>query len=570
MRATVALVLTALSTVSAFAQPPAPSAQDTVIVLQRVNSRYDLPGNLEAGLAEAFPAQTIVRKNEGLSNVMSRLYAIGDHSTGPAVNSMIDWIRERNNLSADLSLRSGQVLVVPDVPKLGFTKPGSDNPNDQVPKLSLDKRPLDDLGELARPDIDRTLSDVQRPGAAIVISILQLTAEQGAEALDKDPNLLIGSAPLTLKFLEQRANDTSILAVSDAEDIHTAATLSPQQHPVLLIFDDSWPSLLEEEVSRAYILSALRDLRSQLLMPPMKPFKPQCALGTKVTSWTESGQSHAAEISQSLSTFEAAAGANSPVEVVYMPLLADGPCAGEVIGQISEFHLISEHMADALGKRSVPSDISTGYHGLANKVVAKLDVATTNGKAKTDVEAIQALFEFARRHGEHLRQPVFVSMSWDFPLDRYEPIVPTEFGGLFVVAAGNEGQDDSGNVLPPVVQTKMQFAARSAHPGDMLAVMNVDGTGKLTCQSSLVDPAGSAFATSYFGSLTEDDCGTSFSTPRVAWLLALREAIRPPLPDLTDLSRRIRSDLVGDLNGPGPDAGVLRLNLGKLLQASHP
>jgi len=543
-------------------------SSEPVIVLQRVNSRYDQPGNIEAALDKALPAEVKVKPTEGISNVLSRLYSIGDHSVKLAVNPLIDWIRTRNNLPDDLSLVAGQRLTVPDVPKLARTEPRAANSNNRVAKLSLDLRPLHDLSGLLRLDSQRTMEDALRRGAAVVVSIRQLTSAQAADALAQDSQLTLVSAPLTLKFLSQANDGVATVMAPDIAAIHTAAARPTLQHPVLFVFDNTWPSLAEEEASRTYILSAIRDLRAKLLMPPIKPFSTTCALGTKVTVWGAAGQSHAAEIAQALAPFRTAAPA-AAVRTIYVPAIAEGPCAGEVIGQIAEFHLIAEHMADVLGKEPVLPDIAKSYHALAAKVVSRLDVAAVSGQAKTDVEAIQGMFEFARRHGELVNQPVFISMSWDFPLDRYFPIIPSEFGGLLVVAAGNEGVDDQGNVLPPVIKTKVQFAARSFHPGDMLAVMNVDGSGKLTCSSSLVDPAGDAFVTSYPGDIGQYRCGTSFSAPRVAWLLALRESTRAAIDDLSDLGRRLKLEFANGLNGPGGEAGVNRLDVAKLLAQPH-
>jgi len=127
-------------------------------------------------------------------------------------------------------------------------------------------------------------------------------------------------------------------------------------------------------------------------------------------------------------------------------------------------------------------------------------------------------------------------MAWELSQDQWDPKVPSEYGGLLVVAAGNDGAST------PVVKTKMEVAERSYHPGDMLAVMNVDDKGTLACDFSIVDPDGDAFAVAFRGDLSNSACGTSFSAPRLAWLLALRESSRPRLPDMTNLSIKTRAE----------------------------
>jgi hypothetical protein len=79
---------------------------------------------------------------------------------------------------------------------------------------------------------------------------------------------------------------------------------------------------------------------------------------------------------------------------------------------------------------------------------------------------------------------------------------------------------------------------------------------------------GAAFATGYNGDISHG-CGTSFSRPRVAWLLAFRESTRGPISDISDLGRQLRIEFAAGLNRPASTAGVYRLDVTKLLTAPH-
>lgn len=77
----------------------------------------------------------------------------------------------------------------------------------------------------------------------------------------------------------------------------------------------------------------------------------------------------------------------------------------------------------------------------------------------------------------------------------------------------------------------LAYRAKAA-PGDVLAVMNTDGNGQELCKSSRLPLTGTNpfYGLAYDGTFAGgSECGTSFSAPRVAWLLALRQAYNAPI-----------------------------------------
>jgi hypothetical protein len=140
-------------------------------------------------------------------------------------------------------------------------------------------------------------------------------------------------------------------------------------------------------------------------------------------------------------------------------------------------------------------------------------------------------------------------MSWTTPDQWFQPNVPEGFYGLFVAAAGNIP------ALNIYSDPRQQFAARSKSPGDVLAVMNTDENGSPVCDSSvfgndLTDVFGVAFP-GYLGP-APTDCGTSFSAPRVAWLIAAREAVKDPPAAPADWQTALRRELLDHrTNGAG-------------------
>ena len=116
-----------------------------------------------------------------------------------------------------------------------------------------------------------------------------------------------------------------------------------------------------------------------------------------------------------------------------------------------------------------------------------------------------------------------------------------------------------GNGLTDIVDTHLQFAYRSVDPKDFVAVANSTGTPK-NCPSNTFDddPSAHIMGLAFSGDINGSLCGTSFSTPRVAWLLAAREVIRGkkvPKGDERALSKWITSkaDLVQSLQNSSSD-----------------
>jgi len=537
-------------------------APETITVIQRIHTDYRRLGVIGKALEHSLNAQTVVRPNEGVSHVISRLYAVGSSNAAPAYAQISALIRSANGLSENESLAAGEHLVVPDIPPIALATPSPSNPFNGIPKLSIDIRTAEQVTNAPLYlEEDRKLQQTLREGASSVMSIRQLTVRQAQDAADKDPDLIVERAKLQIHFSSSgTSNASAVLSHEDSVLIHKVALAQPKQRPLMIVFDDTWPDLNEEEASRRYVLSAVRDLRKLFNFPAMTSFDEGCNLNAKVSNWSAMQDTpHSAKIKQSLAPLLEAAGSSSPVTLVFVPMLAGQPCTKEVLGQLIELHLLMLHMGSDVG-RGVPKDLLTAYHKTAQTNIDALRTQIYGGDGESDVEVIQAVLDFAARQGAALASPVFTSMSWEFQPEHWHILVPSEYGGLFVVAAGNDQPTD------PVVKSKIQFAERSAHPGDMLAVMNVDDSGQLTCKSNMVDPAGNAFATSYRGD-TATDCGTSFSAPRVAWLLALREASRPKIADLTDLSVQIRRELkaagYSDISASEPKK---KLDLGTLFK----
>ena len=113
-----------------------------------------------------------------------------------------------------------------------------------------------------------------------------------------------------------------------------------------------------------------------------------------------------------------------------------------------------------------------------------------------------------------------VNESWVVATDIIRYDQPSNPMGIIVAAAGN----DSININ----LKEVDFAHRSSTGGSFLAVMNVDRNGDPTCSSSLIDLSvlDTSSAIGFSGAIAGRSA-TSYAAPRVSWLLAAAEAVRP-------------------------------------------
>src|SRR5690606_36879305 len=109
------------------------------------------------------------------------------------------------------------------------------------------------------------------------------------------------------------------------------------------------------------------------------------------------------------------------------------------------------------------------------------------------------------------------------------PVVGVGYG-LLIAAVGNEGD----SVGTTVYDLGRQYANRSQVEQDVLAVMDITEEGAPRCCnnkcSSIVSIDEEFFTIAMSGLTSTGRWGTSFASPRVAWLLAQRES-KYPVPE---------------------------------------
>jgi hypothetical protein len=156
----------------------------------------------------------------------------------------------------------------------------------------------------------------------------------------------------------------------------------------------------------------------------------------------------------------------------------------------------------------------------AAKRVKALPVDATKKPFITDKAVLDAVWEIAQAASEDDDSFFVVNESWTVPTGAigFAPLDAQR--GIAVAAAGNTPNRDI------TERPFINFAGQSLTSDYIVAVMNMNASGALQCNSSFVGaPFADTRAVGFDGTIAKD-CGTSFSAPRVAWLIAAGEALR--------------------------------------------
>ena len=316
--------------------------------------------------------------------------------------------------------------------------------------------------------------------------------------------------------------------------------LKETHRPVLIILDDVWPTRAAFRQSVRFLETFVktawphRELLARGLEDPLRTFislaavedpGPPRGYNCKVL---DDCPTHARRVLSAIEPYiEAARLANkeSPVDVVFIPLTRAQKGA-------DEFLRILYTTGYALGSpdRRLPNITNLGdprklaemvrnrdeFLDLVSKSLSpnELSFATSEGILSTVVQ-------IAERFTEQTSKRVFINASWSTTSEiKLQPLKEIQ---IFAVAAAGRCPRPPCKSYADEVEPHRFFAKR-AESRDFLLVMQLDSADRPTCGSYRIRKW--AHTVGFDGDII-GDCGTSYAAPRVAWLLAAREAIRP-------------------------------------------
>jgi hypothetical protein len=517
----------------------------------------------------------IVQRGETLEGLIAREYG-ADARTSPNAYSLFrNEVTARNVslLNPDI-VRAGQTLQIPNVgwaPVIlqpqRFRPPLYSIPGETT--ASITSRPTDIIfpcrvtgAQSARAALCDELSGRdgwQGPGSSQVRSLsdtMRFTTAGGSQGrsfvlepvteevakprLEMDRKLIPLISRVQIEFSAgERAQleEKPLLLPSDIATVEAALQRQRAASPILLILDDSWPDDDSFRHSRDFIINVFDALKRRWNLKlrdiPEETKKAQSTklVNARVDANLRPEIQHARLVQDSLAPLVALDRnqATPAVRIIYLPILLTQLHSKELLRPILALYVAVKSLGDLT--KPFEGEIGEAEYELADRVLGQLGDKLGDSVASQHL-LIEALLYFAGRAADFPTQPVYVSTSWTFlgytlPFSFY----PRHYG-FFVAASGNGCADPCSREIydPPVVRFAELSRGKDRH---FIAVMNLSNEGKPICNTVMVPSRRPVLGFGFTGFVRDDVCGTSFSTPRVAWLLAARHAVFPDIPGST-------------------------------------
>jgi hypothetical protein len=363
------------------------------------------------------------------------------------------------------------------------------------------------------------VTDTRRLGANGITFDLPLPAnllrDESIAALVKEAFASLPSEPLRVKFESQECSNPNpgpVLSQQQRVELETLLKGAKRTVP-LYIVDTGWPSAVAQKESWEHLRSLLQKVRQH--------FRLGASPTLPLPAFAEPSVDHCKRIDRALDEFRSVN--RTQVRVVYVPMSKEqgaAPLLREMVEVADTVRrIVSRFRRDQL-PATVPPDIVNNAKKFASDVIPRVPDTITGEITETDKAVLESTIilaaEAARLDGTfHI-----VNESWVVATDVVRYDQPSNPMGLIIAAAGNDGVN--------INLKEVDFAHRSSTGGSFLAVMNVDDNGDPTCASSSIDLSvlDTSSAIGFSGAIAGRSA-TSYAAPRVGWLLAAAEAVRP-------------------------------------------
>ncbi len=510
--------------------------QDGLVLLQRtVNAKYEpFSAHTDALLQSNLVKSYSIKPGDNLQKILSKQFGVGQTAAPDLYERLTNKIQTLNGVPDLKGLQAGKELVIPDLPRYQWKAPVAGNPYYGLPRTQGGPTYSEALrGAIGRPSTNAyagRILDFNRRAEPLVnqwrwVTVAQAKAE--VDALGSDVSLTVWSQPITVRFADAKSDASGIGTASDIDFVSALLKKrAPSQDVVLFVLDDSWPSDTLFDSSREFVVKAIDVVRQKYYLGPSNLNNALRSAATKTDFPIQANgrTSHAELVTTSFADF---AKLSDRVKVVCLPLFTEQKWSKDIWQELTQITLVAGALHKNLGKYGPTADITNRAAVDAKDLVGQIPSKVVDAVGPAQQTPVTVLEKFAQLYSQTTGVPFFISMSWT--VERYD----IEFGpdpdsfGVTLAATGNDKKD--------VVKDAVYLASRAkSAPGDIVAVMNTDNTGKLLCGSGTLplNGANTFYGFAYEGRFEGDasKCGTSFSTPRVAWMLALREAYNSPIP----------------------------------------
>lgn len=497
------------------------------------------------------PIRAKIDTNDNLSSFILRNYAVsngrGHASYLPKTYQVLeDAIVRLNKITNPNSISIGEIYT-PCVPKRAFPQWNSMKAINQVPKIQL----LDTLSEKVKPDISffdgqikkefislRKIDEENRAGAQKTNLLIPFD-EKYIDYIMQDTVLSRSSTPLGYSMLVELADVTDINNVQDSVEHHRLFDENTRtcvqkfisdnrlRETIIFIADTGWPSIELYKESRRLLRQVFDSAWDYL--GSARPNRGNTEKEDK--NFISPTNDHCVQIESALEEFRAM-DPNGWIKIIYVPLIKE-QSASRILEEMITIYYVAINLSTGLGEVAPSESFVKARRDEARDSIKGLpkNWGKIDGNVKTNKNVVEALLWVANLYAlqqarlnnmEENATAIFINESWTVPQGRLYVNYPSSFWGLVVAAVGNKNINVNKNGI--------EFAQRCLDNKDTIAIMNMNKSGEIQSESSVVDSSPDAIkhvmAVGFDGSINKDASATSFAAPRVAWFLAASEVVR--------------------------------------------
>ena len=532
----------------------APSEAEIQTVEVVVDGPYDDSARSLASLQQLLdlaPARAVeVSTGDTLSGIILKEYRLGVSDLPETYRLLQASIVASNPELEPERLIPGHLLKIPAVPPASPAEPSTFNKT--VPYrvslgYSVSGHGKDLVASAARASVPR-----ERRAAAQKIIRFDVSKERLGELAKKKafrgPNVSTPNAEIRISVTGATVCPTNairILTDEEAATVKAATETHHQRTAYMFVLDTGWPCVEARTAALAAMGDLIPKVRSRFGMS-------ERSLGAAAGTFTPPPNDHCAQVGGAIRELAAIDSADSPaVQVVYLPLL---PVQGaeDLMANVLEIGGTRRRMLDGFGKMAVPPPIASEVTAEAEALLSQLkeqERKTGDASLIYTVQAwIDAVWTFAELVARITDGFFVLSLSWTVDGGVYNFPGRSGPSGIVVSAAGNGYGKD-------FVDKQIDFPDRCDGYPDTLAVLDLRRDGQLGPETSVVaiESTTSMLVVGFDGRLTgAGDAGTSFSAPRVAWLLALAEANRVGKISASSWLGTLKAKVLMDRSASGP------------------
>jgi hypothetical protein len=511
--------------------------------------RLDFPADVFNAIVKSSPTEALsVAKGDTVSAHLKSRFNISATWTPAVYEAALAKVRDLNPGIDFEKLKPGTTLKLPRLPSTGKSEPG-ENAMNRVPNLLLPTTQSAYQWSEAVAAFTGTPASVKAVARAAQseLQFFRMRASAAKTFLEAlkwvgDNRVRYGQSGRIAVALAGRSGQVSqidsVLPPPQATKIRKRLTVAGSgPRPVVVILDDSMPDSASFAGAKRFVLDASASIRNAYRLGPSPNTDTITnladALNTRSDLLYPNLRTHAAMIHAALDEFSNL-DPKGTISVVYLPLAATQSQAVPLIGEILYLGQLLKIMNPTLPPAYTASiEQRTRAQQLAQQIMDDDDVLkaallqpfTGNQHlVSTDSMYLESLSIVLKYFSAASARPHVLSFSWTAPNLQLTTYFDTGAYGWRVTAAGNGVPNGQAvNVLQP---PPVQFAYRGFEPKDFLVVANSTGSAS-TCPTNTFDDQASVvvLGLAFPGNVNASICGTSFSAPRVAWLLAAREVI---------------------------------------------